>query len=184
MHTTTLTSFNDLFHLLPSRGWLTWDEAQLLHQTVEATDGDILEVGCYYGRSTVLLGTVAKASGRHVHAVDPFEGFDDGDPSGEDAAKSIVRTLIDLRLQSTVTIYIQSIEDWVPKPVGFAYLDGDHTYVGTLNQIAKALACGARAIAAHDVNDSGGGVEVRDAALDILGPWSERVERLAVWRLR
>lgn len=75
------------------------------------------------------------------------------------------------------------IDDWTPRPVGLAYLDGDHTYEGTLRQLAAAKACQAKIIAIHDVNDSGGGQTIRDAALKAIGPWNERVERLAWWEV-
>jgi hypothetical protein len=64
-----------------------------------------------------------------------------------------------------------------------AYLDGDHTYQGTYNQIKVAQRCLPSIIAIHDVNDNGGGKMIKEAALSLLGPWNERVERLAVWTI-
>lgn len=46
----------------------------------------------------------------------------------------------------SVTLFRQRIEDWEPKDVGLAYIDGDHTYEGTRAQIAKSLDCWPSAI--------------------------------------
>lgn len=168
--------FDTVYNLLPAHGWLTKDEARLLWDTAVACVGAILEVGSYYGRSTVLLAS----TGRQVHSVDPFVRFDDADPSGDIIRASLLKNLHDRSLHN-VTQHRCPIEEWQPVMVGFAYLDGDHTYQGTLRQIEKAMLCGAPVIAIHDVNDSGGGLEVKRAALHLLGSWDNRVERLAVW---
>ena len=170
-----MLDFDALFDSLPSCGWLTKEEARTLLSAAKETQGEILESGSYYGRSTVLLASL----GREVHTVDPFEGFDSDRIDGD---------LIEIELQFAVaglpvTVYRMKIEDWPARPVGFAYLDGDHTYEGTLAQIQKAKECGASVIAVHDVNDSGGGLKVKQACLELLGPWGERVERLAIWKL-
>jgi len=160
---------------LPS-GWLTQAEADLLMGYVELTEGPILEVGAYRGRSTVLLARL----GRVVYTVEPFEGFAKRDLSGERTEAVFKKATEAL---SNVELFKQRIEDWSPIHVGFAYLDGDHTYQGTVNQIKKALLCNPKYIAVHDVNDSGGGVHVKKACLDLLDPWRERAGRLAVFRV-
>ena len=143
---------------------------------MELTEGPILEVGCYEGRSTCLLA----ATGRLVYAVDPFAGFSTQDPTGENTARIFLQNL-SIRGLTSVILFQESIERWGPRPVGLAYLDGEHTYRGTLTQILTALKCNPSIIALHDVNDTGGGVEVKRAAEQILGPWAGRVERLAWW---
>lgn len=170
-------TFDDAYETLPTHGWLTRAEAELLWMAASRCTGSILEVGSYHGRSTCLLAQL----GRPVYAVDPFDGFDSDLPGDEIEwrLKANLRT----RNLTNVTVYRQRIEDWMARPCGFAFLDGDHTYRGTVNQIEVAQACGAQMIAIHDVNDSGGGLEVKRAVIERLGPWSERVERLAVWEV-
>lgn len=160
---------------LPSHGWLTEEEATLLYKYAAVCKGPILEVGSYYGRSTVLLSRL----GRPVYAVDPFENFAKSDPSGNQIELEFLKNTIGL---SNITLFRQRIENWSIEPAGFAYLDGDHTYQGTINQINKALLCRPTYIAAHDVNDSGGGLQVKKACLELLGNWLERVGRLAVFQ--
>ena len=178
-------TFDFAFNLLPPQGWLFESEARLLWDTVARTHGSILEVGCYYGRSTCLLA----CSGRPLYCVDPFSNFDSDDFSGNkveaawraNLAKFAAATGIDI---SGVSLFRQRVEDWTPQPAGFGYLDGDHTGPGTAAQIQAALACGVEVIGIHDVNDDGVGVCIRDAAVELLGPWQVRVERLAVWEVK
>jgi hypothetical protein len=159
---------------LPSNGWLTQEEADLLYKYAELCEGPILEVGSYHGRSTVLLSRL----GRTVYAVDPFENFAKRDPSGNLTEAAFLQNTAGI---SNITLFRQKIEDWEVCPVGFAYLDGDHTYDGTIWQIQIAKKCKPKYIALHDVNDKGGGLQVKAAALRLLGHWLERSGRLAVF---
>ena len=162
----------DLTHLPP--GWLTDEEATLLFSSAERCTGDILEVGCFKGRSTVVLAQ----TGRKVYSVDPFKNFAKADLTG----KSIIECFQEnIRYLTNVELFIGRIEEWKVRPVGFAYLDGDHTYKGTLSQICIAKQCNPTLIALHDVNDKGGGLQVKRAALELLGNWTIRVGRLAVF---
>lgn len=156
------------------QGWLTAEEATLLFKYANQCQGDILEVGCFKGRSTFVLAQ----TGRQVYSVDPFKNFAKADMTGT--------TILDEFLQNTksfknVSLFVGRIEDWKIGPVGFAYLDGDHTYKGTVSQIKIAKQCNPSIIALHDVNDKGGGLQVKRAALELLGNWIERVGRLAVF---
>jgi SAM-dependent methyltransferase len=155
-------------------GWLVKDEAELLYKYAMLCDGDILEVGCYKGRSTVVLAQ----TGRRVLSVDKFADFAKYDLSGEDIKK---RFLDNTRHLPNVELFVGPVENWTPCPVGFAYLDGDHTYEGTKRQIQVAKLCHPTYIALHDVNDGGGGLQVKKACLELLGSWKERVGRLAVF---
>ncbi len=193
-----MKDFNEVFTNLPP-GWLTEREARLLWKEASGETGYILEVGCYKGRSTYLLSQL----GRQVISVDPFKGFDSDDISGEEIYQQWLTNLTDRVVtvqdisndtwlpgcNARVLLFKGYIEEWTPVNhtvmgigIGFAYLDGDHTYEGTAYQIRAALRLGATTIGIHDVNDTGEGMEVKKAALDLLGPWDERVERLAVWR--
>lgn len=174
-----MKTFDEVYETLPGNGWLSRAEAELLWSVALYTTGDVLEVGCYEGRSTVLLAS----TGRMVHVVDPFEGFGDHDPDGSKTYKAFCANVESRKLRN-IRLYRCKVEDKcleLPR-VGFAYLDGDHTYYGTRLQIGKARLLGVKAIAIHDVNDGGDGADVKLAALELLGPWDKRVERLAVWR--
>ena len=119
-----------------------------------------------------------------MYCVDPFDGFTE-DFTGDHIYHAFMKNLFDRNLGDNVMTFRMKAEDWVSRPqVGFAYLDGDHTADGTRTQIRAARECGAKNIAIHDVNDSGGGLPIKEVALEMLGPWENRVDRLATWRLR
>jgi hypothetical protein len=148
-------TFEEVYETLPGDGWLFKSEAELLWNAANATQGDILEVGCYKGRSTVLLASL----GRLVHCVDPFDGFD-SDLSGDDIIKIFWQNITSRGLDKNIIIYRNKVEIWTNRSIGFAYLDGDHTYEGTIRQINKAVMCGAQSFCIHDYATSGGGREV------------------------
>lgn len=198
-----MKDFNRIYNGLPSNGWLDRDEAELLWGSAQLTTGSILEVGCYHGRSTCLLAEL----GRPLFCVDPFKDFDSDDPTGTKIYEAWCRNLADRCIvcaigmpaagswgglekcmkdngwSTLVILHRKRIEEWKPRPVGFAYLDGDHTPVGTVNQLRAALECGAKSIGVHDVNDQGEGAKIKEVCLNVLGPWNHRVGRLAVWHL-
>lgn len=169
--------FEKVWDTLLSNNWLSREEAKLLYVEASSCSGPILEVGSYPGRSTVLLAGV----GRPVYVVDSFSGFSDLDGCR-------IEPVLPSNLKSCnlggVQVFKVRMEGWKPRSVGFAYLGGDHGYEGTISQITAALACGPQVVAIHGVNDRGGGAEVKRAALNRLGSWDARIERLAVWKLK
>lgn len=170
-------TFDEVYETLPGNGWLNKDEAKLLWEWANKQYLPIiLEVGVYEGRSTCLL---SKVDGSHVICVDPFDGFAEGRSGDEVEAE--FRANVSGRKLSNVELFRGRIEDWSQLPVDMAYLDGDHTPDGTRRQIEIALKCSASMIAIHDVNDSGDGLMIKEVTLKMLGPWNERVGRLAVW---
>lgn len=171
-----MVTFNEVFYKLPV-GWLDMEEALLMFVYAQLAEGPILEVGSFYGRSAVLLAQL----GRPLYCVDPFEGFDTEDMSGEKALELFEKNT---GPYPNIKLFKMKIEDWEPQPVGFAYLDGDHTYEGTIRQIEKALQCNSQYIAMHDVNDTGDGKSIQDAALKYLGPWILRAGKMAVFKVK
>lgn len=170
--------FNSYFEQATPHGWLSKEEALLLIEAAEKTSGPILEVGCYMGRATMMLARLR----RLIYAVDPWDDSFNTERKGDDIFAAFCENVARVE-GGQVWPFRCRIEEWLERKVGFAYLDGDHTYKGTLRQIEKALRCDPSVIAIHDVNDSGGGLEVKRAAIELLGPWDKRTERLAVWEL-
>jgi len=168
-----LREFIDKFQRCTSHGWLDWDEAILLVAYAELTEGPIVEVGSYFGRSAMLLGQL----GRRVYCVDPWDDFFSTDMKGEQIYQRFLANTKGLDVVPVRT----KVELWQPVLAEFVYLDGDHSYQGTVNQIRAAKACRPRYVAIHDVAEDGGGAQVRKAAVDTLGMWKERNGKLAVW---
>lgn len=173
-----MKTFEEVYPTLPGNGWLTEDEARLLWEFAGQFEGPVLEVGCYEGRSSVLLANL----GRPLYCVDPFDGFLE-ERSGDETCKRWMDNLLNGEFPN-VSLARLKVEDWLVVPIGFAYLDGDHTPNGTARQIERAVECGAKGLAVHDVNDSGDGEKIKGVALTMLGPWETRVERLATWRVK
>lgn len=167
-----MLTFDEVYETIPGQGWLTNGEARLLWDSARESDGGILEVGSYFGRSTVLLASL----GRPVLAVDPFDGFD-SDKSGDEVHAELIRNLESRRIRN-VEVFRCRIEDWKPWPVGFAYLDGDHTFRGTVNQLEAARKAGAETVCVHDYADEGGGLAVKRALTSLGMTVLERVERM------
>lgn len=166
-------NFDTIYETIPANGWLTKEEARLLWHQAYDCEGPILEVGSYEGRSTVLLASL----GRLVYAVDPFDGFAD-DRSGNEIEACFTNN-IQSRHIDNVRLFRQKIEEWKPRPCGFAYLDGDHTYQGTLRQIGTAKKVGAKVICIHDYATEGGGAFVKKAIEDSQLKIVNLVERMA-----
>ncbi len=174
----TLNEFRNAFNAATSHGWLTLDEALILVSYVERTSGTIVEVGSYHGRSAMILACL----NRKLVCIDPWaDGF--ANTTGDENFQSFLSNIDSTGMSGCVTSIRSKIEDCKPIQAGFVYLDGDHTYPGTLAQIKWALQCKPQVIGIHDVNDTGGGKLIREAALELLGDWKEREGRLAIWEL-
>jgi len=150
----------EFFDDLPKEGWLEREEADLLLKSASSTIGTILEVGCYHGKSTIVLATL----NREVITVDSFRDFNDLDIDGKEAKRAFIGHILDRRI-ANVSLEHKRIENWVGVPIGFAFLDGDHTYEGTIRQIQVALTCGATEICVHDydTNPKGDGIFIKKA---------------------
>ena len=156
-----MLNFEQAFRMLPVKGRLNRQSADLLWEAGRASEGAILEVGCYWGRSSCLLALL----GRMVYCVDPFKDFDSDDPTGKDAHAGFLKNMKD-RGHDNYILFKERIENWTIRAVGFAYLDGDHTYEGTCTQIKVALAAGAEDLCIHGYGSEQSGLQVRRAIED------------------
>lgn len=164
-----------LFDTLPVYGWLTLPEAELLYRVAGGCQGSILEVGNYYGRSACLLATL----GRPLYCVDPFDNFDSDEMTGDKIEKAFWINVKKRNLSNIIQERCK-IEHWQIKQVEFAYLDGDHTYTGTHNQINVALKAGAKEICVHDYPHPPIQQAIKDSPLSLI----EVVERMVYCRLQ
>ncbi len=171
-------TFDELFNSIPDDGFLEREEGELLLRAAKSTEGTILEVGCFKGRSTVLLASL----GRTVITVDPFKNFNTTDMSGVEGEK-IFHAELAKRDITNVVLYKMKIEEWNLEPVSFAYLDGDHTYQGTMNQIKVAFEAGAKSVCLHDYDDKLGGLEIKKAVIESELEILERVNEM-VWCIK
>lgn len=166
-----MSRFESVYAHLPE-GWLSEEEALLLYYCARMTVGPILEVGTYKGRSAVLLASLK----RPVYCVDPFDGFD-SDLTGDQVHGILVENLRS-RFITNVTVFRCKLAHWTILPVGFAYLDGDHTLSGTVEQINIARKAGARSVCIHDYAEGGGGASVKAAVEEAKLVITHRVGRM------
>jgi glycosyltransferase involved in cell wall biosynthesis len=122
-------------------GWLNDSEAEVLMQSAKDVvvhlDGphDFVEIGSYHGKSTVLLGGIAKIcmADVKIYAIDPHDGKL-GDPNMgiqqyPPSLESFKKNLRDAGLLDDIEI-IQNYSDQViwHKPISFLFIDGLHDY--------------------------------------------------------
>ncbi len=113
----------------PVPGWLTKDQGCLLYDAATAAGprARLLEIGSHQGRSTVLLGQVARATGGEVIAIDPFV---DGRLFGGLPTREKFRANLD---RAGVSDVVRPVEEYSTRarpgwrePVDFLYIDGKH----------------------------------------------------------
>lgn len=130
-----------LERMRPIKGWFSDAEARLLLNVaccalMELCDGhEVVEVGAYEGRSTVVLASAVQAlhfSGRLV-SVDPHEGVISlagrPDQRGSSTYAAFCRNLNDAGLRQFVDIRrTYSAEVPWTRPIGLLFIDGLHDY--------------------------------------------------------
>lgn len=122
-------------------GWLEEDEADLLlGAALYATSSlpsphNIVEVGSYCGRSTVVLGSVARSmdNNARVYAVDPHDGkvgsLDRGISQTQPTLLKFKQNMQDSELSDLITIIEKcSFEVQWNEPISLLFIDGLHDY--------------------------------------------------------
>lgn len=129
------------------KGFLPDNEARALAQAYLATETArcAVEIGSWCGKSSVLLGSLAKARGGVVFAVDHHRGSEENQPDWEeyfdpdtwDAAAGKVdtlphlrRNLLDADLEGVVIPVVgpsATIAKFWAHPIDFLFIDGGHT---------------------------------------------------------
>lgn len=153
------------------------DLADLLDDVlIGEVEGHLVEIGCWEGRSTVVLASVAAAEGRILHAVDWWKGnLDEGEghPSVVGArTRDVQKTFMEnIAPYGNVQVHNQSGDLFLQNLIGriaFIHLDAGHTYGATkrLIDLAKprmatgGIICGDDFLNAHaGREDLDGGVE-------------------------
>ena len=106
---------------------------------VPTAAGEILEIGSFKGRSTVVLAKAAGLIGdEKIYAVDPMTAPSETDPDLRGAADSLTdfrRNIESMGVADRVELYqafsYELAKTW-DKTLRLLWIDGDHTYAGTL----------------------------------------------------
>jgi predicted O-methyltransferase YrrM len=123
-------------------------------------EGDILEIGSFKGKSTIILAKAAKAAGHgKIHACDPLSLSCSTDPTDaikEELPRIFYNNLQAHGVQDQVEFFqmrSQELAEIWNKPLKILWIDGDHTYDGVMKDITffeKHLEPGA-IVCFHDV---------------------------------
>ena len=143
-------------------GFLSPDEMRFLALVAAcpAAAGDVLEIGSFKGKSTVILAKAAQLAGDvKIYAVDPLTApcATDPDLRGDESSLKDFRANIERHKVADVIEFHQTFssvlaQTWT-RPLRFLWIDGDHTYNGTkldFDGFAPHLSDGA-IVAIHDV---------------------------------
>lgn len=144
LHRYAQLPFDELFdrYIAPIDGWLSREEALLCYELAKSvTDGCIVEIGSYRGRSTAALafGSLAGA-GRPVYAIEPHEPFV-GPLGGQYEPVDrghFMQKLVELglfHLVRLVNLDSQFLGRRWPQPVRLLWLDADHRYESVARDI-------------------------------------------------
>jgi hypothetical protein len=135
-------------------GWLTEEQARVLHAEAARAAGTVVEIGSHLGRSTVVLASAAE----RVVAIDPFPA--DWRYGTQDTATHFRRNLSNAGVDDVVTLLQQHSSDalasWDER-IGLLYVDGKHDVVSCLRDLRWTvwLPTGARFLV-HDAFSSVG----------------------------
>jgi predicted O-methyltransferase YrrM len=133
------------FNAIP--GYLTWHEGYALLSFAEQwpSDGDIVEIGSFKGKSTCYLAQGCATSGRGVvYAVDHFKGSPEHQKGGHEETREIVETGstfdefvrnlgahgLGERVKPIVGDSTQAAAGW-NGAIRMLFIDGDHSFDGT-----------------------------------------------------
>jgi Methyltransferase domain len=186
------------FRMRQIDGWLRDEEADLLMvlasvAALEVSEGAIVEVGSYCGKSTSVLGSVVRrlAPDVPVYAIDPHEGEHGAQDSsygvqhGEPTFDAFLRTLSDADLTDIVRPIRQpSFEvDW-HDPIRLLFIDGLHDYLNVSRDFFHFepwIAVGGY-VAFHDCEDTYPGVRAFVRQVLVSGEYRaiRQAESLAV----
>jgi predicted O-methyltransferase YrrM len=117
----------------PVEGWLTGPEADLLARAAAVAargDGQLVEIGSYCGRSTVVQALAVQAaapdrSASRMIAIDPHEGYEHG--GGLDSYVLLKETLRRHQVEPVVDVVCRrSVDVTLPDTIGMVFIDGMH----------------------------------------------------------
>jgi predicted O-methyltransferase YrrM len=154
-----------------------------LYRRVAHLDGDIVEVGSWEGRSTIVLANAAAPA--LVHAVDTWEGSPGEISAGLAAERDVYATFVANIEAATAGNVEAHRSDWRAyfadhrAPVRFVFIDAAHTYEEVADNIAAVLPLLVRGgiICGDDMHHR----PVREAVLALL-PDAQAIATLWCWQ--
>jgi predicted O-methyltransferase YrrM len=137
------------------KGFLDEAEGQRLYELARdhAGLGPVVEVGSYCGKSSVYVGSGARAGGGVLVCVDHHRGNEeqqpgqlyhdadlvDGDTGAMDSLRFLRRTIRDAGLEDTTVLLVtasRTASALCPGPLGMVFIDGGHTFEAAETDLA------------------------------------------------
>lgn len=124
----------------PVEGYLSPNEMRFLALlgSCPTAHGDVLEIGSFKGKSTIILAKSAALAGDGmIHAVDPLTSPSETDPDlpdGESALADFRSNIERHGVAERITLHQMLSSQLAPswdKKLRLLWIDGDHTYAGT-----------------------------------------------------
>jgi predicted O-methyltransferase YrrM len=105
--------------------------------------GDIIEIGCYLGKTTKVLAQVAAAAGRRVIALDPWESGTQNCSGWEfqEFQKNIHEYGTHIDIIRSSSLLPEAISAVKARELCVAFVDGLHTYDAALTDIRTVSHC-------------------------------------------
>ena len=134
------------------QGFIRRGEARFLY-TLARRKGNIVELGCWMGRSTIILAQAAGVWGAHLTSVDPFSGMPHKIPSG--SSKEWAKNLRFVGIDPPELLEMTSYEagNIYDKEIALLFIDGNHAkgrVLHDLNQWTPKIKIGGF-VALHDM---------------------------------
>ena len=128
-----------------ARGFMPDDEGEALHDAAAtlATEGPLVEVGSYCGKSALYLGAAARRSGRLLFCIDHHRGSEENQPGWEwhdadlvdpvvgrlDTLPTFRRTVSEAGLEGCVVAVVgdsAQVAPFVAPTAALVFIDGGH----------------------------------------------------------
>ena len=111
-----------------------------LYAKVSHLEGDVVEVGCWEGRSTIALAHACAP--QRVHAVDTWQGSPGEISASLAAQRDVLTTFLANTDGLNVDVYVMGWADYFAGhagPTKFLHIDAEHSYDQVAGNIAAAL---------------------------------------------
>jgi len=132
-------------------GWLRPEDAEKLYELAHDTNGPILEVGTYRGKSVILIATAAKDAGHDivVYTLDVDRAAQRA-AMAEAQARGVASMIVFIR--GTLSAFAQAYPQVRPS---LTFVDGDHTDAGVQRDLEalETLVPSGGSLLFHDFND-------------------------------
>lgn len=184
--------FEQAWARVPGTGWLTEDEARLLWRVATESNGDVLEIGTYFGRSACVFAcAIEPKPAARLWLCDPFDDGHHFDVKADtvhsiQAIESVYGVLEQAGMFHRSNVFIGTEEKLfcdpaAPRAFDVLYIDGDHSMEGTLGALQRWVprVRDGGAVLMHDFVWDGGGAAVCEAARLFGLVEEEKVGRMA-----